>query len=253
MANNEYDDDYSFENDYVREPDKPIRERLVDNGQPYFSDDEILEIFRELHKAEGEERNKIKKFIKDNKLDHNNYYDKDSINYNSTDENNNLYATDMEFEIFLKQNGEQYLEEQYLADQMVIIKKLENDEMVKRNDEMTKRNDEMVKINDNTAKRNDEIVKRNKLIENKKIKLDKLILKITNILKFSANNDDSVILYILNNYIENFDEYILLSELEFNIFSNYLKKNYKDLYLLNRRTFLDRSEHDFLDSVIKLE
>ena len=82
---------------------------------------------------------------------------------------------------------------------------------------------------------------------------NKLILRITNIVNLSNNNYDSIILYILNNYIENADEYILLSESEFNIFCDYLKKNYKDPYSLNRRTFLNSVEHEFLDSIIKQE
>ena len=223
MSNTNYDS----ENDYVREPDKPRTERLVDNGVPYFSIDDQLEIFRELHNSEGEERKKIKKFIKDNKLDINKYNYKEidePIEYNS-EENNNLYVNDNDFDKFLKQNEEQYLEEQYMADQIAIIDKLENEELIKKN----------------------------KLIENKKIKLEKLILRITNILKFSINNDESIVLYILNDYIENSNEYILLSEQEFIIFKNYLKKNYKDPHSLNRRTFLDSDEHDFLDTVIKQE
>jgi hypothetical protein len=222
-----------IEEEEIRAPDKPFIDRLDGyNDTPRLTIDDELNILRNLNKADGKKRKNMKKFLKDSKImdniEKNVVYDNETIednNVNMNDnyvEENNMFPTDDDLERILQLSEEEYYNEQYL-----ILEEMEREEQVKV------------------------IERKDKIIENKHNELDNIVKKITKIVKLSdKNTDDNVILDILNKYIDNIDDEIFLDEIEFNIFSNYLKKNYEDLYLLKKKTFLKEQEYYFLKNRI---
>ena len=217
----------------IRAPDKPFMDRLDGyNDTPRLTIDDELNILRNLNKAEGKKRKEMKKFLKDSKImdniEKNVVYDNETMGDNNVNindnyvEENNMFPTDDDLERILQLSEEEYYNEQYS-----ILEEMEREERAKN------------------------IERKNKIIENKHNELDNIVKKITKIVKLSnKHNEDNVILDILNKYIENTDDEIFLDEAEFNIFSNYLKKNYEDLNLLKRKTFLTEPEYDFLKNRI---
>ena len=219
-----YDDDDN--NLDIRPPDKPITERLVDYGNNInLSIDEELKILRDLNKSKGETRKNMKKTLTDNKIMES--IEKNIIYHNDIDNNdliNNQYTyiDDDEFKRILKQSEEEYLDNDF--------------------------NNQLMLINE--QERKNELLK-NKIMEEKINKLSNLIKKITNIVKLNQIiTNDNIILSILEKYTQNYDEQIILNETEYNIFQNYLKNNYEKLFLLNRKTFLTYDEYEFLKARI---
>ena len=232
------EDEYIEETD-IRAPDKPFFDRLDGyNDIPRLSIDDELNILRNLNKADGKKRKEMKKFLKESKImdnieknvvydnetieDHNVNEDNDvNINENYVNENN-MFPNDDDLERILQLSEEEYYNEQFL-----ILEEMEREEKAK-----------MIEI-------------QNKIIERKHNELDNIVKKITKIVKLSnKQNEDNIILDILNKYIENTNDEIILDENEYTIFNNYLIKNYEELHLLKKKTFLTEQEYDFLKNRI---
>ena len=210
----------------IRKPDVSYMDRLVDNNLPYLTIDEELNVLRTLHNSDKNERKKIKKILKEKKIiesiEKNIKYNEpiELLNNNGNNEkyNNNKFPDDTDLENILKQS-----EDEFFMEQLRIIEEIEREEKLKNF----------------------------KLVEYKKNELDNLIKKISNIVGFNnIKNDDNIFLDILNTYIENFEENIFLDKEQFVFMCNYLKKNYEDLKLLRKKTFLNDLEYEFLKSKI---
>ena len=211
----------------IRPPDVPFMDRLVDNGLPYLSIDDELEVLRTLHNTDNKERKKIKKILKEKKImasiEKNIKYD-ESDKFNNNDNDNdkyNKFPDDRDLENILKQS-----EDEFFMEQMHILEELEREEKLKKF----------------------------KLVEYKKNELENLIKKISNIVGFNnIKNDDNIFLDILNSYIENYEEYIFLDQDQFLFMCKYLKKNYEDLKILKKKTFLTDTEYAFLKSKVVIK
>ena len=223
------------DDEYIRKPDKAYSERLIDDDFNSYSSgssssssllsiDEELAILRSLNKTEGDERVKMKKILKDAKI-------MESIEKSVIYENDkktsgcqkvdNQFPDENELEQILRMSEEEYYEEQ-----MLILEEMEREEKTKKL----------------------------KMMEFKKAELSNVIIKMSKIVKFNnKKNDDSIILDILNDYLEHGIEKLFLDVHEFEIFNNYLKINYEDLNFLNRKTFLNTREYEFLKNRITIK
>lgn len=223
---NNYEQDNSENDDIeIRPPDKTIREKLVDDGYPDLTIDEELYFLRELNNAEGEDRKKIKKMLNDTKImdsmERNINYDED---INNILENNKNDDDEILLEVLKKS------EEEYMNNLLLQIKEQEREAEEIKN---------IIEKNEKT------MIKKNN-------ELSRLIMVISQNIKLSNKiNDEYIILSILEDYIKNYDEKLLLEEKEYDIFKNYLKEKYEKYFLLGRRTFLKKEEYDFLNDIIE--
>ena len=221
----------------IRPPDVPFMDRLVDNGLPYLSIDEELEVLRTLHNSDNKERKKIKKILKEKKImesieknikyeedtifNNNNNYDNNYNNHNNDNDKYNKFPDDRDLENILRQS-----EDEFLMEQMQLIEEFEREGNLKKF----------------------------KLLEHKHNELDNLIKKISNIVVFNnIKNDDNIFLEILNSYVENYEEILFLDQDQFVFMCKYLKKNYEDLKILKKKTFLTDIEYEFLKSKIAIK
>jgi len=218
----------SDDDENVREPDKPYMCRLIDRQILNLSIDEELEYLRKLHNSEENERQDIKKILKEtgimesieNSVKYDNNGDEFINDSDDYENENNMYPNEDEIEKIMKRS-----EDEYFVEQLLIIEEFE-------------RQEKLLKIN---------------IIESKKILIG-LIKKISNIVKLNnIKNDDNVILEILNKYMDSDEDKIFLNEIEFSIFSNYLKKNYEDLYLLKKKTFISLEDYNFIKNRITIK